>query len=98
MDLSESQLQKEVIKRFGENWVNAKISHHADGDKSCNTGTYAKSINPGTQRVWNKNGLLYERGNWATPLESNIHTDIQSLKDKYPQFNITVSLEERKDG
>lgn len=25
----------------------------------------------------------------------DIHTDIQSLKDKYPQFNITVSVEEK---
>lgn len=33
-----------------------------------------------------------------TPLAPDIHTDIQSLKDKYPQFNITVSVEEKENG
>lgn len=89
------ELEKECIRRFGEDWRNVKVESCAFNGKAnfINKRGFGDCID--TSMIWSKHACLYNKGKWATPLNSDIHTDIQSLKDKYPQFNITVSVEEQ---
>lgn len=61
-------LKKECVKRYGEDWENAKINANADArcKSSVNDGNGSLLIN--TITVWNKNGNLFYKGKWAEPL------------------------------
>lgn len=77
-------LEKEIIKRFGEDWENAKIEAHADGGhwigNGLNKGGFASGI--GKHKVFSKHGVLYSNGVFAKPLpiEKTVITREKALK------------------
>lgn len=64
-------LEKESEKRFGTDWLNVKIKDHVEGLNKwihLNDGTFA-TYQHFTDRLYNKNGLIYYNGKWAEILE-----------------------------
>lgn len=79
----ESAIEKEIIKRFGEDWENAKIEAHADGEpwirNGLNKGFFDSGI--GKNKVFSKHGVLYSNGVFAEPLkEKTIITKGKALR------------------
>lgn len=63
-------LRKEAIKRFGEDWENAKIEKDAHGHYyGINSGTFAVVLSPYSRMIWNSNGVIFYNGKWAEPLK-----------------------------
>ena len=80
---AKSALEKEIIKRFGEYWENAKIEAHADGEpwigNGLNKGLFDSGI--GSRKAFSKHGVLYSNGVFAEPLkEKTIITHEKALK------------------
>lgn len=58
------ELLKEVKIRFGEDWENAEIVSGTQLSVGVNVGDYEPKISPTT--IWNANGKIYRKGEWAT--------------------------------
>lgn len=77
-----SALEKETIRRYGENWKDVKIVKSIglmpDGD---NEGIFDSRIfednKQGGWVVWNKNGRLFHKGKWAESLEEELRPDFK---------------------
>lgn len=66
--------EKELVRRYGEDWRNVKIKEcmYNKRNERLNTysyGIYIKKNYTSTWTVWNKNGCLYNNGKWAEVLE-----------------------------
>lgn len=78
----ESALEKEIIKRFGEDWKNANIKEclwHGESDTNC--GFNAPIVLTSDNLAWNRNGCILKDGIFAEPLiEKTIITKEKALK------------------
>lgn len=81
--------EKELIKRFGNEYKYAKVNY-----SGINSKFSKKRINIGDMspvitdcEVWSTNGLLYKNGVWAEPLESTFDEDFQKLFKDVEHFN-----------
>lgn len=80
----EHAFERELVRRYGEDWRNVKIKAHADGDHCNNLGDCYLVIDIEDCQVFNKNGLLFDNGKWAEPL--NVMTKEEAEK----KFNIVI--------
>lgn len=59
------ELLKEVKIRFlGEKWEYAKILEGTQQSKTCNHNKFSPKVSE--LEIWNRNGLIYKNGVWAT--------------------------------
>lgn len=72
-------LEKECIKRFGEDWENAKIENCLC-QSVPNRGIYSIQIR--NNGIWNKNGCIFKDGIWAEPLKE-VELTMQQIADKF---------------
>lgn len=65
--------EEECVRVFGENWKDVEIEecmYHSNSEY-LNTGIFVVNISKDNEgwKVWNKNGCLYFKGNWAKKKE-----------------------------
>ena len=79
-----SALEKEIIRRFGENWQDVKIvksigiAPYGDNDGEFHSGIFEDNEQGGWV-VWNKNGRLFHKGEWADPMEESEFEPFQKV-------------------
>lgn len=80
-------LEAECVKRYGEDWKNAKIKANADGSKINNKLRFNVGIYIELNQIFNRNGLIFDNGVWAEKLESNpIDEAIEQYKKDFETF------------
>lgn len=94
-----TSLEKEAEKRFGKDWLNVKIKNHVEGLTKwthLNDGSFSTGLDL-TDRLYNKNGLIYYNGKWAELLEEpkSIEAGKWYTCDKYPKFFSFQTCEKR---
>lgn len=95
----------EAKKRLGEDWENAKIKVCVSGVNGLlNSGRFYVFYNIIGDRIWNKNGVIYEKGKWAELLVEELtqFTDqqmeaIKSMKTNVDIITIENPSQETKD-
>lgn len=71
----ENALWKEWKRRCKEagieDYENAKLEKHADGVSagSLNSGIFIPKLSGSENRMWNRNGVIFDEGKWATPIK-----------------------------
>lgn len=63
------EIYAELIIRFGEDWETAEIeekSYPFDASDLLKGNVKIDELFDGAYRIWNKNGLIYDNGTWAT--------------------------------
>jgi hypothetical protein len=91
----EAALEKECIRRYGEDWKNVKIEAHAANriiTPKANTKTF-HCIFYNTDEIWNKNGCLFYKGKWADILPAKEQSN-ENIKDTVA--SLEKQLEELK--
>ena len=84
----ETMLWEEAEKRgLGKD---AKIVAHTDGSICSNSGKCTPCYIPEEDRLWNKNGVIYEKGKWATPLNEGILAEIEKLQSQIDKLKKKV--------
>lgn len=78
-------LEKECVRRYGDNWKEVKLVKHADGDRlgNINKGMFANNIV--TDTVWNINGMVFYKGVWAEVVKKE-----QTVEEKVIEYAKSV--------
>lgn len=65
-----NMFQRELIKRYGEDWKNIKIDKCLfHGEIDLNKECYVECISVFENgRIWNMNGCIFDNGKWAKPI------------------------------
>lgn len=85
----ENALYNEAEKRYGKYWEEVKIKESVDiRIPPTNSGTFGVFFFITEERLWNKNGVLYQNGVWAEVLEEKcsekeeLLQQLQQLQEK----------------
>lgn len=71
----------EAEKRYGKNWEEVKIKETIDiRTPPMNMGILSVAFSLTSERLWNKNGLLFKDGKWAKVLEDKCSEKEELLK------------------
>lgn len=81
--------EEEVICRYGENWKIRKIKTDAFGRKSNNTALFVPCVE--VFDIWNENGQLYYKGNWAEVFPEE---EFRTLKKKNAEILLSSLIGE----